>query len=88
MLELRPGCECCDVDLPPSSPVAMICTFECTWCRDCLENCLGGVCPNCGGDLQPRPIRPAVHLAAHPASTQRVLQPGLHRRRANGAQQT
>jgi hypothetical protein len=73
MLDLRPGCECCDRDLPPDSPDAMICTYECTWCRDCVDNVLHGVCPNCGGNLQPRPIRPAALLATHPASTQRVV---------------
>jgi len=62
VLELRPGCECCDVDLPPESTEAMICTFECTWCARCVEVCLGGRCPNCGGDLQRRPVRPAAHL--------------------------
>src|SRR5215469_6375417 len=55
MLELRPSCECCDVDLPPSATNAMICTFECTFCRDCVENRLKGVCPNCGGNFSPRP---------------------------------
>lgn len=76
MLELRPGCECCDRDLPPESPEAMICSFECTWCRDCVETVLGGVCPNCGGNLVPRPIRPAARLAANPPSTTRVLAEG------------
>jgi uncharacterized protein len=79
MLELRPNCECCDVDLPADSPVAMICTFECTWCADCVEACLGGVCPNCAGNLVPRPIRPATELVANPSGSRRVHQPGLHR---------
>jgi len=73
MLELRPNCECCDRDLPPDSPDARICTFECTFCADCVAGVLGGVCPNCGGDFVPRPIRPAPALARHPASTKRVL---------------
>ena len=72
MLALRPNCECCDRDLPPDSCDARICTFECTFCADCVESRLGGVCPNCGGDLTPRPARPATHLARFPASTQRV----------------
>ena len=76
MLELRPNCECCDRDLPPESPEAMICTFECTWCRDCVEGVLGGRCPNCGGNLTPRPIRPPDALRDHPASTTRVLRDG------------
>ena len=72
MLELRPNCECCDRDLPPDSREALICSFECTWCRDCAANRLpGGVCPNCGGELLARPIRPAGKLAARPAGTQR-----------------
>jgi len=73
MLELRPNCECCDKDLPPESREAMICTFECTFCRDCVETVLGGKCPNCGGNFVPRPIRPANKLAANPPSTRRVL---------------
>jgi uncharacterized protein len=58
MLELRPSCECCDRDLPPESPDARICTYECTFCADCVEEVLHNVCPNCGGGFQPRPIRP------------------------------
>ncbi|MGH7659338.1 MAG: DUF1272 domain-containing protein [Vulcanimicrobiaceae bacterium] len=75
MLELRPSCECCDRDLPPDSTQAMICTYECTFCRDCAEHKLGGVCPNCGGNLSARPIRPPAMLAKHPASTRRVFHP-------------
>ena len=76
MLELRPGCECCDRDLPPESPDAMICTFECTFCADCASGVLCGICPNCGGNLVARPIRPAAMLAKHPPSTRRVLKAG------------
>ncbi|HEY4178252.1 MAG TPA: DUF1272 domain-containing protein [Kofleriaceae bacterium] len=72
MLQLRPGCECCDKDLPPEAVDAMICTFECTFCANCVETKLLGVCPNCGGDLTRRPIRPPWKLASHPASTTRV----------------
>jgi hypothetical protein len=75
MLELRPNCECCDADLPPSSDQAMICSFECTFCRACAEGVLANRCPNCGGDFTPRPIRPAALLTNAPASTQRVLNP-------------
>jgi len=59
-LELRPNCECCDRDLPAQSKEAWICSYECTFCADCVENELGNVCPNCGGGFQPRPIRPAT----------------------------
>jgi hypothetical protein len=75
MLELRPSCECCDKALPPTAADAMICTFECTFCRDCVETRLKGVCPNCGGNFVPRPIRPAAKLALNPPSTQRVFNP-------------
>jgi len=73
MLALRPNCECCDRDLPPASPDARICTFECTFCADCAEGRLHGVCPNCGGDLVRRPIRPEALLKRYPASTERVV---------------
>jgi hypothetical protein len=72
-LELRPGCECCDKDLPPDSAEARICTFECTFCADCADNVLMGVCPNCGGNFAVRPIRPARLMAKYPASTKRVF---------------
>ena len=75
MLEMRPGCECCNRDLPPDSADARICTFECTFCTDCAEQRLSGICPNCGGDLVRRPRRPASKLAKFPASTTRVLKP-------------
>ncbi|MFS2223953.1 DUF1272 domain-containing protein [Pantoea sp. B65] len=74
MLELRPNCESCDKDLPPESPSARICSFECTFCVDCCDGHLQGACPNCGGELVRRPIRPANKLASFPASTQRVGQ--------------
>ena len=64
MLALRPNCECCDKDLPPDSVEAMICSFECTFCRTCVEDVLHGICPNCGGGLVARPIRPAGKLEA------------------------
>jgi hypothetical protein len=75
MLELRPGCECCDRDLPPDSTEARICTYECTFCASCAEMKLGGICPNCGGELVVRPRRPAAMLVKNPASTKRVHKP-------------
>lgn len=73
MLVLRPNCEICDCDLPPESTEARICTFECTYCASCADAVLKGLCPNCGGNLERRPIRPAAALAKYPASTERVL---------------
>jgi len=72
VLELRPNCECCDRDLPPTATDARICSYECTFCATCTDNILHGICPNCGGNLYatgdppPRDVR-------HPASTKRVV---------------
>jgi hypothetical protein len=73
MLALRPNCECCDRDLPPSSREAMICTFECTFCARCAGERLGETCPNCGGELVRRPVRPEGKLARFPAQAERVV---------------
>lgn len=75
MLELRPNCECCNKDLPPESTEAVICTFECTFCKSCAETKLNNICPNCGGNFCARPIRPAEKLVNNPASTQRIYKP-------------
>ncbi len=75
MLELRPSCECCNVDLPPASADARICSFECTFCATCANERLALKCPNCGGELVPRPRRPASELIRNPASTNRVFKP-------------
>ena len=72
MLELRPDCELCGVELPPDSADARICTYECTFCATCVADVYAGVCPNCGGNFVPRPIRPPAALQRHPASTVRV----------------
>ena len=71
MLELRPDCERCGRDLPPESAEARICTFECTFCAECVDGSLAGTCPNCGGNFEPRPIRPPGKLERFPASTVR-----------------
>lgn len=83
MLDMRPGCECCDRDLPADSRDALICTFECTFCRHCADGVLAGICPNCGGELLARPIRPAAMLEKYPASTRRVFKAeGCYRQNA------
>src|SRR5262245_58090755 len=61
MLELRPSCEHCNKSLPPASTEARICSYECTFCSQCVEQVLADVCPNCGGGFSPRPIRPATN---------------------------
>ena len=62
MLELRPTCEHCNRALPPESAEAWICSYECTFCGDCVEKVLWNVCPNCGGGFMPRPVRPSKNL--------------------------
>jgi uncharacterized protein len=75
MLQLRPNCECCDVDLPGDSTAAFICSFECTYCATCAGGPLQGRCPNCGGELLRRPVRAPEKLATYPASVERVFKP-------------
>jgi uncharacterized protein len=78
VLQLRPNCEWCDKDLPPAATDARICTYECTFCAECVETVLFNVCPNCGGGFAPRPIRPArawrpnVCLQNQPVTADRV----------------
>jgi hypothetical protein len=77
-LQLRPNCEYCDKDLPPHSTEARICSYECTFCADCVVDKLHNVCPNCGGGFAPRPIRPAkewrpgLSVEKRPPSDKRV----------------
>jgi hypothetical protein len=73
MLKLKPNCECCDVDLPPESMDARTCSFECTFCKDCAQDNFQNTCPNCGGELLRRPIRPPERLIDNPASTVRFV---------------
>jgi hypothetical protein len=88
MLQLRPSCEHCDTTLPPDSTQAMICSYECTFCHDCVEQVLNNVCPNCGGGFCRRPVRPrtawrtGVSLQHQPASEEvkhRPLDVAAHR---------
>ena len=77
-LQIRPNCEYCDKDLPSNATDARICSYECTFCADCVETKLHNVCPNCGGGFAARPIRPATEwrqrlsVAKRPASSTRV----------------
>lgn len=75
MLELRPSCENCNKLLPPDSSEARICSYECTFCSDCVNNILKDICPNCGGNFVSRPIRPAKCLIKDPASKTVVYKP-------------
>jgi uncharacterized protein len=55
VLEMRPACERCGMVLRPDGD-ARICSYECTFCRACTEE-MSSRCPNCGGELLPRPRR-------------------------------
>ena len=54
-LEMRAVCERCATALSQDGD-AVICSFECTFCASCGET-MEHVCPNCGGELVPRPRR-------------------------------
>lgn len=73
MIEIRPICENCGKLLPNESDEAFICSFECTFCLDCVQNILENVCPNCGGGFEKRPIRPKEHLKKYPLSKTEIL---------------
>ena len=70
MLEMRPDCERCGADLPPSQGGAFICSLETTFCAECADE-LDEICPDCGGELLDRPARVGDALKRHPASTER-----------------
>jgi hypothetical protein len=81
MLELRPTCENCNRPLATDATDAMICSYECTFCRDCVDAVLSNVCPNCAGGFDRRPVRPAhawvegASRDAFPPSTNVVHKP-------------
>ncbi len=73
MLEIRTSCENCQKPLPNTSAEAMICSYECTFCKDCVDTVLFNVCPNCGGGFEKRPVRPKAGLMKHPVSENKVF---------------
>lgn len=75
MLEIRPTCENCNKALPFDSKEAMICTFECTFCSECVNDLFHEICPNCGGNFTPRPIRPERLLEKYPVSQEIIHKP-------------
>jgi hypothetical protein len=54
-LEMRGACERCGAPLGHEAD-ALICSYECTFCRACAD-ALVSICPNCGGELVARPKR-------------------------------
>jgi len=77
MLELRTSCENCGKCLSKDSEDAMICAFECTFCAACVKSELNGVCPNCNGSIEKRPVLPKKELAKY---TEMI---GLHSKSAD-----
>lgn len=72
---MRPVCEHCAKSLPNESDEAMICTFECTFCKDCVDNILKNICPNCGGGFEKRPTRPQKYLTKYPTKKEKLVKP-------------
>ena len=72
MLLLKPSCECCDTDLPPDSRDALICSFECTFCRSCADGMLQGRCSK---------LRGRIAAAADPAGGEACKISGVARAR-------
>ncbi|VXC59301.1 DUF1272 domain-containing protein [Sphingomonas sp. 8AM] len=70
MLDMRPDCERCGVNLPADEGGAFICSMECTFCAECAD-ALDETCPNCGGELLDRPARVGKTLKKYPAATER-----------------
>lgn len=75
MLEIRPNCENCNKALEFDAIDAMVCSFECTFCIECVEKELLWVCPNCGGNFSKRPIRPKRLIEKYPVSVIPVYKP-------------
>ena len=67
MLAMKAACERCERALPADEDGAMICSFECSFCRDCADGPLARRCPNCHGVLVERPTRVGDALRRHPA---------------------
>ena len=54
---MRSVCEHCNKALAHDSVEAMICAYECTFCKNCVETTLNNKCPNCGGAFEKRPVK-------------------------------
>jgi hypothetical protein len=54
-LEMKPQCGTCATELRLDGP-AFICSYECSYCAECAEK-TSRICPNCSGELVPRPRR-------------------------------
>lgn len=75
MLRMKDTCERCAGKLGPADD-AVICSYECTFCPACSD-AMNAVCPNCGGELVPRPKRTtgAAQIATRtPGRVARYLQ--------------
>lgn len=75
MLEIRTTCENCNKDLPNTCTDAMICSYECTFCKDCVDEILFNVCPNCGGGFEKRPTRPKAEVLQNPVRKDSIFKP-------------
>lgn len=64
MLKMKTACEKCAARLAADGS-ARICSFECTFCEACSTG-MAHACPNCNGELVPRPrrVRSVASVAA------------------------
>lgn len=60
-LDMKPACQRCE-GATPAEGEAFICSHECTFCPSCSAE-MRYRCPNCGGELVPRPRRSERQLA-------------------------
>lgn len=73
MLVIRPRCEHCNKELPNTSTEAMICAFECAYCKACALDLFENVCPSCSGNFVECPIRQQKEIEKYPASTKHIF---------------
>lgn len=69
MLAMKTKCELCRTPIAPDGE-AWICSYECTYCRACVATL--EECPNCAGELLPRPRRTAGITTVARRAPQRV----------------
>jgi len=62
-LLMKSECEKCGRKLDEAGE-AFICTYECTFCRECTQ-AMKAVCPNCGGELVRRPRKGKAASNSH-----------------------
>lgn len=78
MLKMKAACESCSAKTGLTD-VAYICSYECTFCRNCSER-MAFICPNCKGNLVARPTRTKNPVAAAVGLASQKLKRALGRK--------